>query len=303
MSTALFINGIYEVVLNEIVEAQDIRGGGDSYLQPYKGQVISMLRKLQPSPSDPIRLYVSTTANLSQICYTGLIVGWEDKRKLSQRRRGVVRKELEEFQPGEVNLFNAVEEVGGKAVNLLTIRNLQRLNTFHTTALLRKVSDDLPLKKRSRSGGWSEVYDLGDLLDLPSDTQERFDEELSVAIGRSSSLSESALRDRLASAAKTPEKIQIISMGYRRNADVIVAVLRRADGVCERCGRQAPFLRRKDDSPYLEVHHWTPLSQGGEDSIENAAALCPNCHREVHHGKINSEQGGAGQPPTRPESK
>lgn len=290
MSTALFINGIYEAVLNEVVEAQDARGGGDSYLQPYKGQVISMLRKLRPSPSDPIRLYLSTTDNLSQICYTGLIVGWEDKRELSPPRRDVVREQLEEFQPGEVNLFTAVEEVGEKAVNLVTIRNLQRLDTFHTTALLRKVSDDLPLKKRTRSKGWSEVCDLGDLLDLPSDTQERYDEELSEAIQRSYSLSESGLRDRLASAPKLPEKIQIISMGYRRNADVIVAILRREEGVCEQCGAQAPFMRRRDDSPYLEVHHWTPFSQGGEDTINNAAALCPNCHREVHHGKTNEGQ-------------
>ncbi len=27
-----------------------------------------------------------------------------------------------------------------------------------------------------------------------------------------------------------------------------------------------------------------PLSQGGEDTIAHAAALCPNCHREAHHG-------------------
>ena len=294
MSTALFINGIYEAVLNEVIEAQDARGGGVSYLQPYKGQVISMLKKLQPSPNYPIRLYVSTTDNLSQICYTGLIVGWEDKREISQSRRSIVRKELEEFQPGEVNLFTAVEGVGEKAVNLLTIRDLRRLDSSHMTAILRKVSDDLPLKKRTRSGGWSEVSDLGDLLDLPADTKEQYEEELSEAIRRSASLSDSSLRDRLASAPKTPEKIQIISMGYRRNPDVIVAVLRRAAGVCERCGTEAPFLRRKDDSPYLEVHHWKPLSMDGEDTIANAAALCPNCHREVHYGKTNSDSGRNG---------
>lgn len=110
MATALFINGIYEAVLDEVLDAQEARGGGDSYLQPYKGQVISMLRKLQPSPSSPVRLYLSTTGNLSQICYTGLIVGWEDKRELSRLRRSAVRKHLEEHQRGEVNVYTAVEE-------------------------------------------------------------------------------------------------------------------------------------------------------------------------------------------------
>src|SRR5688500_9550956 len=101
MTTALFINGIYDGVLTKILDAQDARGGGDSYLQPYKGQVIDMLRVRSPSPINPIRLYVSTTANLSRICYTGLIVGWEDKRALSQRRRNTVLHHLEEYQPGE----------------------------------------------------------------------------------------------------------------------------------------------------------------------------------------------------------
>ncbi len=284
MSTALFINGIYETVLSEILEAQQVLGGGDSYLQPYKGQIVKMLLKSQPRQETPIRLYLSTTENLSQICYTGRIVGWEDKRELSPSRRSAVREHLEKNQQGEVNLFTAVEEVGEKAVNLVEIRELRRLESFHTTALLRKVSDGLPLRKRTRAGGWSEVYDLGDLLDLPSDTQDRYDKELGEAIERSSPLCESELRDRLTAAPKMPEKIQIISTGYRRNADVIVAVLRRADGVCEKCGVQAPFLRQKDGSPYLEVHHWTPLSQGGEDTTDNAAALCPNCHREVHYG-------------------
>jgi len=27
-----------------------------------------------------------------------------------------------------------------------------------------------------------------------------------------------------------------------------------------------------------------PLSEGGEDTLENAIALCPNCHRKMHYG-------------------
>ncbi|MFX5176317.1 HNH endonuclease, partial [Acinetobacter baumannii] len=53
---------------------------------------------------------------------------------------------------------------------------------------------------------------------------------------------------------------------------------------CECCGSLAPFSRRRDGSPYLEVHHKRPLSKGGDDTVENAVALCPNCHRFEHHG-------------------
>lgn len=46
-------------------------------------------------------------------------------------------------------------------------------------------------------------------------------------------------------------------------------------------GKKAPF-NRPDGEPYLEAHHIVWLSQGGEDSIENCVALCPNCHKKMH---------------------
>ena len=284
MSTALFINGIYDSVLQEILAAQEERGGGDSFLQPYKGVVITMLRSRLPTPENPIRLYISTTNNLSQICYTAEIVSWEDKRKLTQARRKKVNRQLSLYQKGETNLFEGLEEVGETAVNLLTIRNLLSLDSLYSTGLLTKCSDDLPLKKRTRSGGWSEVYDIGEILSLPSQTQDRAVVELSAEVAKAALLPASELRRLASKAPKLPERIQIVSLGFRRSPHVIVVVLRRANGICEQCGRAAPFTRRSDGTPFLEVHHTTPLSQGGEDTIGNAVALCPNCHREAHHG-------------------
>jgi len=176
----------------------------------------------------------------------------------------------------------------------VTIRNLLPLDTLYSTSLLTKCSDDLPLKKRSRSGGWSEVYDIGDLLSLPSQTQDRMAVELAAEVAKAASLPASELQRLASKAPKIPERIQIVSLGFRRSAHVIVAVLRRANGVCEQCGRAAPFTRRSDGSPFLEVHHRTPLSQGGEDTIANASALCPNCHREAHHGLQEGESGRNG---------
>lgn len=34
----------------------------------------------------------------------------------------------------------------------------------------------------------------------------------------------------------------------------------------------------------VQVHHITPLNEGGTDDIDNAIPLCPNCHDEVHGG-------------------
>ena len=32
----------------------------------------------------------------------------------------------------------------------------------------------------------------------------------------------------------------------------------------------------------IQLHHIVPLAEGGTDEIDNAIALCPNCHDEVH---------------------
>lgn len=91
-------------------------------------------------------------------------------------------------------------------------------------------------------------------------------------------------RERLARAPRFPRRIETVTTAFERNPDVVAEVLFRAAGYCERCGRAAPFARRSDGSPYLEVHHRTPLAERGEDTVDNAVALCPNCHREAHHG-------------------
>ena len=70
---------------------------------------------------------------------------------------------------------------------------------------------------------------------------------------------------------------------YERSEAVRVYVLRCAEGQCEGCGNDAPFLR-KDGRPYLEPHHLRRRADGGPDHPRWVAALCPNCHRRVHSG-------------------
>lgn len=280
-SNALFVNGVYEGVFAEILEA----GIDEAYLQPHSGRVIRMLQKDPPTPEDPVKLYASTTGELSRVSYAAEVIRWEYKRELSRARHRQVSRHLREYQPQEVDLFRGKGPLGDRPVNLLTIRALQRLDEPFSTSLLIKESDSLPLKPRTQSGGWSPVRDDAVTLDkVPAARREALEDELRKGVERSHSLSDRQLNRRLASASKVPPKVQVISVGYRRNPDVIVTVLRRAKGHCEECSNPAPFNRRSDGSPYLEVHHSIPLSEGGEDTVENAMAVCPNCHREAHYG-------------------
>lgn len=68
---------------------------------------------------------------------------------------------------------------------------------------------------------------------------------------------------------------------YVRNAYISAYVKKRADGKCDLCDAPAPFKDR-NNQPYLECHHVEWLSCGGEDSIYNAVALDPSCHRKMH---------------------
>ena len=87
---------------------------------------------------------------------------------------------------------------------------------------------------------------------------------------------------------KKPESVQASVTQYVRDAEVVAWVLAQASGHCECCEAPAPFFR-EDGSPFLEVHHVQRLADGGEDTVNNAVALCPNCHRELHYGANKRE--------------
>lgn len=92
------------------------------------------------------------------------------------------------------------------------------------------------------------------------------------------------LREKaLEASSLIPDKKSSAREYYERSAAVAKYVLARAAGKCELCGKQAPFIR-KDNTPYLEPHHIQRLADEGPDHPDSIAALCPNCHREVHYG-------------------
>ena len=68
---------------------------------------------------------------------------------------------------------------------------------------------------------------------------------------------------------------------YKRNAYVALYAKKRANGICQLCGKPAPF-NGKNGEPYLESHHIVWVSHHGEDTIKNTVALCPNCHKKMH---------------------
>jgi 5-methylcytosine-specific restriction enzyme A len=94
-------------------------------------------------------------------------------------------------------------------------------------------------------------------------------------------LDDEELETKARYAPKKPGSRKVSASGYDRNAYVTEYAKRRANGICQLCDKPAPFVDKKG-KPYLETHHIIWLSKGGEDTIENTIAICPNCHRKMH---------------------
>jgi hypothetical protein len=84
-----------------------------------------------------------------------------------------------------------------------------------------------------------------------------------------------------------PDRARVSGWAYERDTKVRAAVLRRANGKCEYCGKQG-FVK-SDGTHYLECHHIIALAKDGADTLINVIALCPNDHREAHFGERYEE--------------
>lgn len=125
------------------------------------------------------------------------------------------------------------------------------------------------------------------IFPLKLQANERFIEQTSVqewkkgTQKKASKLSLNELKRRaLNSAAKCGEYKTIVRQ-YVRDEYVVEYAKRLANGICQLCEQPAPFTDKKGQ-PYLETHHIEWLVRGGEDTIYNTVALCPNCHKRMH---------------------
>lgn len=178
-----------------------------------------------------------------------------------------------------------------RTVNLAATRYfLKRIHEdFGTAGLQRAVSACKQHLRYYARKGRSELPSLRALVaefDSNFDVQESHEQDFYEQVRQSIDDGDAKRQRRLESAPIFPGTESRVVRYFVRNPDVVAQVLVRANGFCERCKHKAPFNRAKDGSPYLEVHHKIRLADGGEDTVENATALCPNCHRELHFGEL-----------------
>lgn len=81
-----------------------------------------------------------------------------------------------------------------------------------------------------------------------------------------------------------PTLKEVLTYQYDRDHRVAAYALLKANGICQDCNMPGPFIAKKTNMPFLEVHHIISLGDKGGDTIDNVMALCPNCHRKRHYG-------------------
>lgn len=89
-----------------------------------------------------------------------------------------------------------------------------------------------------------------------------------------------------------PRRRVVVRDDFVRDAFVVTAALIRSGNRCEMPGCESRLFERDNGKSYVEVHHVIPLGEDGEDSLANAAALCPHCHREQHFGRDRAVKRG-----------
>ena len=153
---AVFINGIYRGVLEEILVVQKHLPEQILFLQPYKSQPIRRLMENPPSVDDPVQLLASTTENLGSVQFVGEIVGWDDKRALNIDRWRALSRVVWSLQPNEGGVYP--DAAGSPCVNLLHVRRLRTLKKALPVTQLIKTVDGRPIEgERSSAGNWTYV--------------------------------------------------------------------------------------------------------------------------------------------------
>ncbi len=205
-------------------------------------------------------------------------MGWNGERTIYHKRFDKVPDALVKAKNSVGCLFDTSEDFTNY-IDKFKSSNKDFIRVAMNTSLM-------PVMRRAHSKGAVD-YLFSAFTDNNEDNLPDFTEVLAIEanqLERAKSLSYQERLNELKKADPKPKQIIVQQTIFLRNQNVVAEVLFRANGHCEQCKKPAPFVRQCDSTPYLEVHHKIRLADGGDDTVENAIALCQNCHRQTHHG-------------------
>src|SRR3546814_13090565 len=108
---------------------------------------------------------MSLTQSLGLVSFEADIVEWRDKADLGAEEVAALDAHISTHQPREKGVH--LEAEGGEyGRNLIGVVSLRRLDPPLVVAGFKKISDDLPLRDRTRAGGGSYVIPPASVADF-----------------------------------------------------------------------------------------------------------------------------------------
>jgi 5-methylcytosine-specific restriction protein A len=202
----------------------------------------------------------------------GLVHGYADRR-----RADGVFEYFGEGQVGDMQMLRGNAAIANHSRNGRSLLLFARSRTGLTFEgeMVYETHHYEPAPDRNHNTRQAIVFELRPIENV----QEVAGEDLGAVINDLA-----ALRRRAYEAAEPAPTRRAANVSvFERSRALRDYVVTRAQGHCEGCGVEAPFLRA-NGIPYLEPHHVRRLSDGGPDDPRHVIALCPNCHRRVHSG-------------------
>lgn len=251
-------DGISDLIVGEIYD-------NDSIVKAFKCANMGGMRKSNTTNtmvlfSDHTGIYDDRWIDETTIEYTG--TGQEGDQSLTTPQNKILSES--NFNGVRIHLFETFES--GK--------HLYRGEVELCDKPFQEVQQDRNLEDRL---AWVFRLKLKTPTSTPLDYIKSVEES---KLKQASQMTIEELQKRAENAKEVGERTTT-SKTYIRDIFVSKYVKKRANGICDLCGKKAPF-KDKHGEPYLESHHVEHLSKGGKDSIRNTCALDPNCHRRVH---------------------
>ena len=264
------IKTLYENIINELREC--VASYANVFIHPASG--IGNLTK------NPIIYFLDRreTKKATEGIYVALVMNSNPKSdgfgdfKLCLTQGASKRRE-------KVDAATVDDELHSEAINIASEFNFFNEFGVNVVSESNKLSTNIAIAEKKYN--IKSVFDDDDFLKYLSTFLEMYRK---YVVESSKKDTEEQRKSRLSGAPKIPATKSVSVKYFIRNPDVVASVLYRAKGVCEGCHKPAPFISKKRNEPYLEVHHKIRLADGGEDTVQNALALCPNCHRKSHYG-------------------
>lgn len=182
------------------------------------------------------------------------------------------------------NEVQALKNCFESKIPLFVISKASNSNLRNVHIGLIQTFDELACKTFIKFVGQDKLFPKAN--ETITESQVEYKSNFEIQVNESLRDSSEQRQKRLAKKSNKVKVVYRLVQDYYRDPDIVAEALHRAQGVCEKCEKKAPFAKRTNGEPYLEVHHIKPLSQGGLDTLENVISLCPNCHRELHFGPI-----------------